>query len=916
MIAAHNLRLRLVVLWSLAAIFLSRCTQANEKTGSDSALHILPPNQILSLYDSLYSLAGNVSDIQREKNLMDSAHQTLQPLIELKDEALIMMDTVLSRQVRYALFLKATDKADMELYSEAEEYLNSFLVFSDKTGVEYDQYAAFVDKTLGDIYARLGDYQKALLHKKHSLRYYQKVNDQNAIASECINTSIVYRELKKPDSALHYSLVGREQSLADERRIFSLLLETALASWMKSDHKNALATLTEAEELIPYMSADENSWAKMADFYQLKGKMAADSGDVKAHLTYTRMAKDLQWQSVGGRANRETGKLFIAIGKVFDLLGQPDSALVYYQKTLSFLTGMDADKMFDIPAIGDIYPENTIGEALDAKADWLTHHAPAGKEIQYFSCALNCYERANDIMFRLFSSFSYDSSRLLLLDDSKLRNEKAIVVCEALYKKTHDLGWLKRAFSFAETDKAYILAEAVKRNMQADAEEGDVNRMAMQRFKRQHALAESGRFDALVRKDTLRERMALQRMLALEDSIQIRQRLVHNREDFSSLKSGSFDFLSLNSKLRNTGKTLLEYYIGKENSWLFILKPDRPIRLIKIDTNTESDCLKFHDFFSNRSKITQYPADYLRQAYNLYVKSGINEANSNNLIIIPDGQLSKIPFEALITENKINASLVNAPYVLLNNNIAYDFSARTFVENNMCRNEPFSVFFAPSYSGRNLLPDLPSQKFEREAITNYLGRVKYYDGKNADLDTLRQLRKGKVLHVAAHAFATDALPPRIECADSTLYINELYHLPLQFNLTVISACESAAGGIQRTEGSISLARAFYYAGSAQIMSSLWKTDDAAAGVLLSEFYKQYQYSATMKALQRAKKNFINKASTASEASPFFWAGFIITGSPTPVQNNEQTGFILILFTMATAICAMISQRRLSAMKIK
>jgi CHAT domain-containing protein/Tfp pilus assembly protein PilF len=114
--------------------------------------------------------------------------------------------------------------------------------------------------------------------------------------------------------------------------------------------------------------------------------------------------------------------------------------------------------------------------------------------------------------------------------------------------------------------------------------------------------------------------------------------------------------------------------------------------------------------------------------------------------------------------------------------------------------------------------------------------------------------------------------------DGILYQSEIYNLELNSDLVVLSACETGLGKIASGEGIIGLTRALLYAGTKNIVVSLWSVSDASTSQLMINFYadllrtkRQNRFS---KHLQKAKLELIEEG---TYAHPFYWSPFILIG---------------------------------------
>ena len=112
-----------------------------------------------------------------------------------------------------------------------------------------------------------------------------------------------------------------------------------------------------------------------------------------------------------------------------------------------------------------------------------------------------------------------------------------------------------------------------------------------------------------------------------------------------------------------------------------------------------------------------------------------------------------------------------------------------------------------------------------------------------------------------------------------LYAGEIYNLKLNADLVVLSACETGLGKVKPGEGLIGLTRALLYAGSKNIIVSLWKVDDRGTQFFMTDFYRLLlqEKSATAGYSGILRQTKLDLISTGSLSHPFYWSPFILVG---------------------------------------
>jgi CHAT domain-containing protein len=161
----------------------------------------------------------------------------------------------------------------------------------------------------------------------------------------------------------------------------------------------------------------------------------------------------------------------------------------------------------------------------------------------------------------------------------------------------------------------------------------------------------------------------------------------------------------------------------------------------------------------------------------------------------------------------------------------------------------------------------------------------------------REAPEATYLHFATHAIVDSEHPEKTFLAldnaqgAGRLTLDDIYALHLHARLVVLSACRTGLGKISG-DGVAGLSRAFFYAGAASVLTTLWDVADRPTAVMLPHFYMALQHHETpSEALRTAQLAMLNDlrqrrvrvetlhGSMALPPSPVYWAGFTLSGEP-------------------------------------
>jgi CHAT domain-containing protein len=257
------------------------------------------------------------------------------------------------------------------------------------------------------------------------------------------------------------------------------------------------------------------------------------------------------------------------------------------------------------------------------------------------------------------------------------------------------------------------------------------------------------------------------------------------------------------------------------------------------------------------------------------------------LLIVPDGPLWELPFQALVSPN--GKHLIEESTVFYAPSLAAAREMRALPRARTDPSRTVLAFGAPARSAVSL-PVPPEASRELREV----GRI-YGDkiaavllGDQADKPRWNaEAPNYRILHVATHGVLDNNSPlssfldlNRLagDTEDNVIAAREILRMSLRADLAVLSSCEMALGEYRYGEGMIGMSWAFMIAGTPTTVVSQWKADSASTSELMVAFHKNLMshpdFSGKADALRGAALELLQKP---VYKHPFYWAGFVVIG---------------------------------------
>ncbi len=827
-----------------------------------------------------------VDTFKQQDNFSEFIYAHLDEFAENPSVEKLAIFTDVSSKIWRKPAVKAENEAMLYLYVNHAYYLkeygfiNQSSIQYEKAYNHYNQHAIntfniveFCLKPLANNYTRLGDVDRAEDLLKIIIEKAKINNDLTQIISAYSNLAIVYRTKGEYKTALNYLNIALDQSETDQQKskIYSdISINYLLMEKTQLSIKNA--------HLSQQLNVENELGIKVRNSKTMGACYLKNNEFEKALIEFNTGLKNAFL--VFGKNDREVAKIYNQIAEVWSLKNKFDKALSFYQKSLiTLLPKYDPKTVFTNPLTTFFYPENTLKDALDGRARIFIFK-------EDYENALKNFELAFAIETEIRATYLTQNAMLNQQQENRNRSEYCIELCYQLFEESKNNSWLERAFQYAEQSKSIILLEAressflkssIKNEQLFNSEKKLIfkktqlnKRITLEELKQENA-------DVNLLSVLVQDRIEILNKLQL-----IKQEINRKYPQLNIIANVKTDLNKIREKVLLNDELFVEFFAGKTAVYIFTFSRDQLIKLNKLENDEEfkevlSDFLKL--FSDTRGTALQNNIqNYISSGYKLYTK--LFESNpKKNIIIVPDGLFSFIPFDALLTEETTITNFEKLPYLVKNHHISYAYSAGILMNENKKEHgsiKKFIGFFPIFENDHRNLSELKHTIQEAENIANSIEGNFLKASRATKKEFNNSVADYAIVHLSTHATAGDYFtPPAIEFYDETLLLPEIYGYNLQTDLLILSACETGIGVLRKGEGAMSLARGFSYAGVKNLLVSLWKVNDKSTSEIFSEFYKNGNKSVD---LHNSKLAYLeNNNISASKKSPYYWASFIYIG---------------------------------------
>lgn len=756
-----------------------------------------------------------------------------------------------SARAASALNVTGTLMVDLGRYSEALEPLNRSremrMELGDLEG------AAAVTNNLGIAYRRLGDFDAAIESYQTVVQFAREDENTELEAQALNNIAVVFIWAERPERVISFAERAKTayENIGSMEGVLSATINLGSAQFELRKYESARS---HAEMAVALADSLEDRIRKIESLNLLANVQNRTGNYDQAIENYEQALEIAEYMSL-------PDQIFAAIlglGEVYERSGEYERAIAHYEEAFALL-------------------ERTRSE-LETGED----KSGFFKQQRY-----------------AFEAYVHFLSKLYLQGTQGMPAMRAFLVAERAKARTF-LDELSASIAGVQGGVADELLEEQNDNLRQIAEmRGNIQYEAQFSDADQDAIA--------------RWREALGK---LEDQFADLQRRIRTENpryaDLHYPEPSSIENIQANILDEDTA--LFAYAVGDSSTTLWVLTSETTDLFVlpgRSELVAKVDAFRFALTDPTRADEVQFT----RTSFALYealikpAKSYVDDAV--HLIIVPDGILSYVPFEALVQSETVSKSFSEMPFLLNDVSISYAQSAsvldRIISDRDSRTAQPdrdLLAFGDPVFAASNLgelvsptigrsgalFEPLPFSGIEVQSISDLFepDRIDVYVRDDARESVLKERiasRSYRFLHLATHGLIDEEEPDFSSIVltttdddgqDGFLLAAEIFNLELDVDLVVLSACETGLGQMIKGEGIVGLTRAFMYAGAPSLVVSLWKVADESTSQLMELFYNAMvqQNASKVKALRDAKLQLI---SVEELAHPFHWAPFVLVG---------------------------------------
>jgi CHAT domain-containing protein len=780
---------------------------------------------------------------------------------------------------------------------------------------------------LGNIYNRLRDYHNAIRYLEKAIDLKSFLNDAADLSKSVYNLGLAHLYNNNPEKARSYIIRANELK---KRPLGDFEIRMAETYLMSKDYDKANELANKAVNLYYKTNKkDDPYYLKiLGDITQAQNKYEEAEAIYEKALKYKKEILD----------RREIVKILLPLATAQLALNKTDEALKNIDEAIEMVKPSKIKKS-DLQILDKNWEPKNDMYYIDlhaAKAQCMINKYKQNKQFFYLQQADNLFTRCFTFIDDMKMFYEESSAKIDLNKDAKPIFSQCIDNKIKMFEVTKDNKYIEEAFIVAQKFNSFSLREQISEKTALDVAITDpIKKETYTQLKTAYLNASfklNGDFTSEAFKEYEDHK---NKFYDFEQSLQ---------KEYPKFKKIKAQIETISStqiqEILKRDEVFINYYIGLENIYgFYITKSKFSYFLVKNDLQFSQSLQKYLNILSGKATIDQLTAkEFSENAHLLYKRLIAPDISSlmdvRKMIIVPDGPLFRIPFEALMTNNGSWQKKEN--FLISKYDIKYLYycqqlkmpKPKVHVNDFLGIGLEYDKYTLESMKDlkKDTIPDWIHEKFrseslshlyfaddEIEALTRFFRGKTFINEKALKFNVINHVHNKNIIHISAHSCVDFQYPENsaiilqknLQNPDNILSYKDILAMNLNCQMVTLSSCNSASGKILDGESVASLSKAFFESGSRSVVGSYWSVPDEMSKLFMESFYSKLSDGLSKdEALRAVKLEIMDMDNTMVNPAykiPPYWAAWVVYGDTDPIETGFGKYWIWVLLIAVSLI---------------
>jgi len=768
---------------------------------------------------------------------------------------------------------------------------------------------------LGNIYTKFGDYSRAMHYLNASKEINLTLEDNESYSNNIFNLAqnAFFRDDYLECKKLYYQYLKLQPE--DKGEVFFYLSELKT---FQNELDSARFYFTKANRF-------KNGAISDFEFNDLYADILCKEGNLDGAINF--MAKnEAEIQLIEN--TRTKGRYYYKLADLYSQQGKLEKAEENFGRALPNFSSQNVtiDSLDILTQKTFLFHEIWLGDVLIGLSNIYRMKFRDDKQERFKEKSKECIDLALLALDYKRSFFEDIESSLFSNKKSKHYYESAIETYLEWYEKNGKKEYLNSAFEIAQRHNAFILRQQINERVTLDKYK------IGNELKKQYLNQKLKVLEISYALGNDYSQSGFENLKLEETKLDSITTIINEKHPLFQSSKNDFTVTSTQQiqKQLNKKKAVIKYFEGSEKLYSFVITKKKISYYVHENINEVKEQIGharsiLSSFSYSTSDIDSIEKGFLKVSFQLHENLLSQEIESlpkgiKNLIIIPTGSLTQIPFESFVT-GKEKSWIDPSQYVSYDYAISYNYFCKELASPTIRKELHKVLSYGLEYdeytlnASKKMSNDSISEQIIEKFRSEEMGHLYFADDEANEIaamfggvsftnenatknNFLSNVLDFDIIHLSAHSFVDFQYPSnssiifskKDSLTDNMLRIKDVDRLTLDGQLFTLSACNTFYGKKNEGEGLSSMARSFIQSGAGSVVGSFWSVPDEISKSFMVHFYSKLKEGLPKdEALQATKIDFMTDDDLSSPLyrSPAYWSAWVIYGDTQSIRKSKS-----------------------------